>query len=101
MKALNKLSMKVQDIVAARRRIGDAIYHSPCPRSLSLSRLCGSRIYCKLDHLQMTGSFYDRHFGPADVARVSIEFILETRDFRHIQQVREVLGHAEIDAVIE
>jgi len=47
-------------IHAARRRIRDAVYHSPCPYSLSLSRLCGAQIYCKLDHLQMTGSFKER-----------------------------------------
>jgi threonine dehydratase len=55
----------LQDIRSARARISDnalagAIYHSPCPYSLSLSRLCGSEIYCKLDHLQMTGSFKER-----------------------------------------
>src|SRR5207249_2392177 len=50
----------IQDIQAARRRIGDVIYHSPCPYSLQLSRLCGCEVYCKLDHLQMTGSFKER-----------------------------------------
>ena len=47
-------------IQAARQRIRGAIYHSPCPYSLALSRLCGCRVYCKLDHLQMTGSFKER-----------------------------------------
>ena len=47
-------------IKAARERIGDAIYRSPCPYSLSLSRLCGCEIYCKFEHLQMTGSFKER-----------------------------------------
>src|SRR5437667_11097097 len=47
-------------IQTARERIKDAIYHSPCPSSLSLSRLCGCEIYCKFDHLQMTGSFKER-----------------------------------------
>ena len=50
----------LEDIRAAARRIDDVIYHSPCPYSLSLSRLCGCEIYCKLDHLQMTGSFKER-----------------------------------------
>jgi threonine dehydratase len=54
------MSVTVEDILAARERIGDAIYHSPCPYSLSLSRLCGCEIYCKLDHLQLTGSFKER-----------------------------------------
>lgn len=48
------------DIQAARERLGDDIYHSPCPYSLSLSRLTGAEIYCKLDHLQHTGSFKER-----------------------------------------
>jgi threonine dehydratase len=47
-------------IRAARERIKDAIYHSPCPYSLLLSRLCGCEVYCKLDHLQVTGSFKER-----------------------------------------
>jgi threonine dehydratase len=53
-------AVTLNDIRAARERIRDVIYHSPCPYSLSLSRLCGSEIYCKLDHLQMTGSFKER-----------------------------------------
>jgi threonine dehydratase len=53
-------SVTLDDIRAARQRIGDVIYHSPCPYSLSLSRLCGAEVYCKLDHLQMTGSFKER-----------------------------------------
>src|SRR5205807_9443369 len=50
----------LDDIQAARKRISDVIYHSACPYSLSLSRLCGCEIYCKLDHLQITGSFKER-----------------------------------------
>lgn len=54
------MTVTLADIHAARARIRDAIYHSPCPYSLSLSRLCGVRVHCKLDHLQMTGSFKER-----------------------------------------
>jgi threonine dehydratase len=54
------MSVTLADIQAARQRLGDAIYHSPCPYSLSLSRLCGCEIYCKLDSLQLTGSFKER-----------------------------------------
>src|ERR1700683_3165310 len=50
----------LDSIRAARDRIGDAIYHSPCPYSLQLSRLCNCQVYCKLDHLQITGSFKER-----------------------------------------
>src|SRR3954451_20101293 len=53
-------SVTLADIRAARDRIRDVIYHSPCPYSFSLSRLCGCEVYCKLDHLQMTGSFKER-----------------------------------------
>jgi threonine dehydratase len=53
-------TVTLASIEAARTRIRDVIYHSPCPYSLSLSRLCGCEIYCKLDHLQMTGSFKER-----------------------------------------
>jgi threonine dehydratase len=54
------MSCNLDMIRAARSRIADAIYHSPCPYSLSLSRLCGAQAYCKLDHLQLTGSFKER-----------------------------------------
>ncbi len=52
--------VSLDDIRAAHGRIKDAVYRSPCPYSLSLSRLCGCRIFCKLDHLQATGSFKER-----------------------------------------
>jgi threonine dehydratase len=53
-------AVSLDSIRAARDRIKDAVYHSPCPFSYSLSRLCNSTIYCKLDHLQVTGSFKER-----------------------------------------
>jgi threonine dehydratase len=48
------------DIHAARQRLGRAIYQTPCPVSLTLSRLCGCRTFFKLENLQMTGSFKER-----------------------------------------
>jgi threonine dehydratase len=48
------------DIQAARQRIADGIYLSPCVESAPLSDLCGAQIYCKLDYLQRTGSFKER-----------------------------------------
>jgi len=50
----------LQAIQDARARLGRAIYHTPCPVSLTLSRLCGCRTYFKLENLQMTGSFKER-----------------------------------------
>jgi threonine dehydratase len=50
----------LDSIRAARERLGGAIYHTPCPYSYMLSRLCNCQVYCKLDHLQVTGSFKER-----------------------------------------
>ncbi|MGC1816214.1 MAG: pyridoxal-phosphate dependent enzyme, partial [Casimicrobiaceae bacterium] len=47
----------VADIEAARERIRDGIYVSPCVESIPLPNLTGAHIYCKLDYLQRTGSF--------------------------------------------
>jgi threonine dehydratase len=49
-----------QDIEAARKRIADAVYYSPCPPSIPLSEITGMKIFCKLDSLQRTGSFKER-----------------------------------------
>ncbi|PYJ31418.1 MAG: threonine ammonia-lyase, partial [Verrucomicrobia bacterium] len=49
-----------QDIEAARKRIADAVYYSPCLPSIPLSELTGTEIFCKLDNLQRTGSFKER-----------------------------------------
>ncbi len=48
------------DIKSARARLGRAIYRTPCPVSLTLSKLCGCRTFFKLENLQMTGSFKER-----------------------------------------
>src|SRR4029450_9371374 len=53
-------AVTIDSIRAARHRTPGALSHSPCPYSLSLSRLCGCEVYCKLDHLQITGSFKER-----------------------------------------
>lgn len=49
-----------EDVLAARDRIAGAVYRSPTNYSLQLSRLCGCEVFCKLDHLQITGSFKER-----------------------------------------
>ncbi len=54
------MNVTLADIRAAADRIRGAVYRSPCPYSLALSKLCGAEIFCKLDHLQMTGSFKER-----------------------------------------
>ncbi len=54
------MNLTLADIVDAKSRTAGGIYLSPCPESIPLSELCGSRIYCKLDYLQRTGSFKER-----------------------------------------
>ncbi len=54
------MHVSLEDIRAAQVRIAPHIYRSPCPYSLLLSRLTGSSVYCKLDNLQVTGSFKER-----------------------------------------
>src|ERR1700733_6650719 len=56
----SKLSISLADVIAARERLRDAIYFSPCPHSLMLSALTGQQVYLKLENLQMTGSFKER-----------------------------------------
>ena len=52
--------LNLADIVAARERIGSAVYRTPCTRSEMLSRITGQNVYLKLENLQMTGSFKER-----------------------------------------
>jgi threonine dehydratase len=47
-------------IDAARARLRDAIYQTPCPYSQTLSELTRTHCYVKLENLQMTGSFKER-----------------------------------------
>jgi len=52
--------IKLDDILAARQRIGGGIDCTPCPHSKALSELLGCEVYCKLELLQRTGSFKER-----------------------------------------
>jgi threonine dehydratase len=49
-----------EDIQAAARRIAGPIVETPCPFSIPLSEITESRIFCKLEYLQRTGSFKER-----------------------------------------
>jgi threonine dehydratase len=44
---------------------------------------------------------HDRHFGPADVALVGITFVLETRDFDHIEEIKRALTDANVQFVVK
>ncbi len=48
------------DVEEARERIQSQIYLSPFPYSETISRLTGTRVFFKLENLQMTGSFKER-----------------------------------------
>src|SRR5438874_4998096 len=52
--------LTLDDIKCAQARIAGAVNVSPCLHSPALSDLTGSRVYCKLDALQRTGSFKER-----------------------------------------
>ena len=54
------MTVTLDDVRAAQRRIAGGVAVSPCPESIQLSELCGARIFCKLDYLQRTGSFKER-----------------------------------------
>jgi len=49
-----------QDVQAARARVRDHVYLSPCARSETLSRATGCDAYLKLENLQMTGAYKER-----------------------------------------
>ena len=53
-------SITIDDIFAARDRILGNVLLTPCPVSEALSHLTGSRVVCKLEYLQRTGSFKER-----------------------------------------
>jgi len=57
---MKRFTVTLADIRAAARRIADGVLVSPCPESVSLGEMTGSRVFCKLDNLQRTGSFKER-----------------------------------------
>src|SRR4030095_6567038 len=59
------VALDVYAVEAARVRLRDTIYQTPCPYSETLSELTGTSCHVKLENLQMTGSFKER--GPANL----------------------------------
>jgi threonine dehydratase len=53
-------ALDVGAVEAARARLRDTIYQTPCPYSETLSELTGTSCHVKLENLQMTGSFKER-----------------------------------------
>jgi threonine dehydratase len=54
------VAIDLADVLAARERLREHVYYSPCARSEMLSKLTGHQVYLKLENLQMTGSFKER-----------------------------------------
>jgi threonine dehydratase len=52
--------MTPEDVQAAQDRLHGTISATPCPYSETLSAITGSRVFVKLENLQMTGSFKER-----------------------------------------
>jgi threonine dehydratase len=52
--------VSLEDVQAARQRIADHIYVSPCARSETFSRAIGAHGFLKLENLQMTGAYKER-----------------------------------------
>jgi threonine dehydratase len=52
--------MTAADIVAARARLAAVVAATPCAYSETLSVMTGSRVFVKLENLQVTGSFKER-----------------------------------------
>jgi len=50
----------LKQIEAARERICNSVYYSPCRFSAALSQRTGSDVFLKIENLQTTGSFKDR-----------------------------------------
>jgi len=50
----------LQDIEAARRRMREAVYLTPCTSTEHFSRVLGCEAFFKLENLQRTGSFKER-----------------------------------------
>ena len=53
-------TLVLADVLAARERLREHIYRSPCARSQMLSKITGQQVFLKLENLQMTGSFKER-----------------------------------------
>jgi threonine dehydratase len=68
--------VSVEEIQAARARLGAALATTPCAYSAMLSLMTGARLFVKLENLQVTGSFKERgaanlllQLGPAERRR--------------------------------
>src|SRR5215212_12005156 len=54
------LPVTLEDVEYAAARIGDAVVHTPCLRSETLSRIAKADVWVKFENLQFTASFKER-----------------------------------------
>ena len=57
---MTKLPVTLEDVEFAAARIGDAVVHTPCLRSETLSRIAKADVWVKFENLQFTASFKER-----------------------------------------
>ncbi|MGA8891021.1 MAG: threonine ammonia-lyase [Anaeromyxobacteraceae bacterium] len=95
--------VELKDVQAARERVRDALYLSPCARTETLSRLSGTHAFLKLDNLQMTGAYKERGalnklltLGPAERSRG----LIAASAGNHAQAVAYHAGRLGVQATI-
>jgi threonine dehydratase len=54
------LPVTLDEVMAAAARIGEAVVHTPCLRSETLSRIVKADVWVKFENLQFTASFKER-----------------------------------------
>ena len=57
---MQKLPVTLEDVEFAAARIGDAVVHTPCLRSETLSRIAKADVWVKFENLQFTAWFKER-----------------------------------------
>ncbi|GEP59925.1 threonine ammonia-lyase [Reyranella soli] len=57
---MQKLPVTLEDVEFAAARIGEAVVHTPCLRSETLSRIAKADVWVKFENLQFTASFKER-----------------------------------------
>lgn len=95
--------LDIEDVKAARSRIGGAVYESPCAHTLSLSERVGGRLHLKLENLQMSGSFKERGAANRLALTTAEEWgrgVVAASAGNHAQGVAHHAGRLGIDARI-
>jgi threonine dehydratase len=103
------VSVTLQAVQAAAKRIASHVIPSPCPLSIPLSGATGLKVCCKLEYLQCTGRSrkrgatvmpaganilqrpHDRMSASDDSTSVSVHCLVEARDLDDIAPGRESL----------